>query len=252
MAHWLLPDWLQMFAPDTPLLEIFLRGSLMYLALFAMIRFVLKRQAGDVSLTDVLLIVLIADAAQNAMADDYTSIPDGILLVGTLVFWNFALDWLAFRFPRVRKLVHPDPLPLVRDGHVLQDNLRKELITEDELMSQLRQQGVDDVGKVKEANMEGDGRVSVIEKEAGTPAGGGSACPAPEQTDDGGGGSREVEEFLKAAARLQELGRWHEEQMAAIKGVLAAHGVRAGLATGGRRAGNGRAEMVEPLGERGA
>lgn len=155
-------DWAQVFMFDTPVAEIFVRGSLTYLALFAILRFVLKREAGTVGITDLLVVVLIADAAQNAMSDDYHSITDGILLVATIVFWSFALNWLGYHVPALRPFLHPPPLTLVRDGRMLRPNMRRELITEDELMSQLRQQGVDDLGEVKIACMEGDGRISVI------------------------------------------------------------------------------------------
>ena len=113
-------------------------------------------------ITDLLVVVLIADAAQNAMSDDYRSIPDGLLLVGTIIFWSWALNWLGFRFPRIQRFVHPAPLPLVRDGRMLRKNMARELITEDELMSQLRLQGASEVSQVESALMEGDGRISVI------------------------------------------------------------------------------------------
>lgn len=127
-----------------------------------MLRLVLRREAGTVGITDLLVVVLIADAAQNAMGDDYRSIPDGLLLVATIIFWSWALNWLGFRFPRIQRLVHPAPLPLVKDGRLLRKNMARELITEDELMSQLRLQGASDVRQVASALMEGDGRISVI------------------------------------------------------------------------------------------
>lgn len=157
-------EWAKMLIPDTPLLEIFLRGSIVYLALFFLLRVVLKRESGTLGITDLLVVVLIADAAQNAMADDYTSLPDGILLVATIIFWSHALNWLGYRFPRIQRLVHPDPLPLIRDGRMLRRNMRQELLTEDELRSQLRLQGAEDPAEVKVAHMEGDGRVSVIQR----------------------------------------------------------------------------------------
>jgi uncharacterized membrane protein YcaP (DUF421 family) len=157
-------DWANVLLPQTPLLEIIVRGSVTYLALFALLRLVLKRETGAVGMTDLLVVVLIADAAQNAMADDYRSVPDGIILVVTLVFWSWALNWLGYHFPLIQRLVHPPPLPLVRDGRMLRRNMAQELITEDELMSQLRLQGVDDLAQVAAANMEGDGRISVVER----------------------------------------------------------------------------------------
>jgi uncharacterized membrane protein YcaP (DUF421 family) len=152
----------KIFLPSTPLLEIIMRGSIMYLTLFSMLRLVLKRVAGTIGMADLLMVVLIADAAQNALSADYRSITDGVILVITIVFWNYALDWIGFRFPRFQRFFHPPPLPLVRDGQLLRRNMRQELITIDELMSQLRQQGIEDLAQVKSAAIEGDGRISVV------------------------------------------------------------------------------------------
>lgn len=155
-------DWARLMMPDTPLLEIIFRGSAIYLGLFLLLRLVLKRQSGGVGITDLLVVVLIADAAQNGMADDYHSVTDGLLLVGVIIFWSHLLDWLGYRFPALARLIHPPPLPLIRNGVMMRRNLRQELITEEELLTQLRQQGIQDVKQVKMANMEGDGRVSVV------------------------------------------------------------------------------------------
>jgi uncharacterized membrane protein YcaP (DUF421 family) len=161
--NWFGPlHWERLFALDTPVAEIFLRGTIMYLALFLLLRLLLKRQAGTVSITDLLVLVLIADAAQNGMAGDYHSIPDGILLVATIILWNVLLEILSFRFAFIRKITHPPPLLLVEHGKINRAHLRRELITQAELMSQLREQGVNYIGEVKKAYMEGDGNISVL------------------------------------------------------------------------------------------
>lgn len=157
-------DWQALFVPSVPVLETIIRGTLVYLALFALLRLVLKREAGALGVTDLLVVVLIADAAQNAMANDYRSIPDGILLVATIILWSYALDWLSYRSPRFARLIQPAPLLLVQDGVMLRRNLRRELITEDELMSSLRRQGVADLSEVRRAYMEPDGRISVLRR----------------------------------------------------------------------------------------
>jgi uncharacterized membrane protein YcaP (DUF421 family) len=156
-------DWKTIFLPDVPLLEIILRASVMYISLFVLLRVILKRQTGSLGMTDLLLITLLADASQNAMAGEYTSIVDGIVLVSTIIFWNYAFDWLSFKFDWFSRLIEPAPLLLIRDGKLLHRNMRKELITEEELMGQLRQQGLDDPAKVKEAYMESDGQFSVVQ-----------------------------------------------------------------------------------------
>jgi len=156
-------DWKALFLPDIPLIEIVLRSSIMYLSLFILLRIILKRQSGTLGITDLLLITLLADASQNGMAGEYKSIPNGILLVATIIFWNFALDWLSYKSPIFQRLIEPPPLLLVKNGQLLRRNMRKELVTDEELMVQLREQGVSDISNVKEAYMESDGHISVVE-----------------------------------------------------------------------------------------
>ena len=155
-------NWHQLFVPETSLLELVVRGSVMYLMLLAALRVLVRRHVGSLNLMDLLLIVLIADAAQNAMAAEYRSISEGLVLCGTLVAWNYLLDWAAFKSKFVARLLEPSPLPLIRDGQILRRNLRQEFITKEELLSQLREQGIEDVGEVKTAYLEPDGVLSVI------------------------------------------------------------------------------------------
>lgn len=155
----------ELFRFDMSPLELIVRGTVLYWFLFALFRFVLRRDAGSIAITDILLLVLIADASQNAMAGGYDSISEGLVLVATIAGWNWLLDWAAWRFPAVRRLVEPPPLQLVRQGRVQRENLRRELLTIDELKSKLREQGVDDISKVRSAYMEGDGSISVIRRD---------------------------------------------------------------------------------------
>lgn len=155
-------DWSDLLTLQTPLLEIFLRGTAVYLALFFMLRFVLRRQSAGLGVSDLLVVVLIADAASNALGDDYRSIPDGLLLVAVLIGWAWALDALGYRFPVVQRVVKPQKLPLVRDGQMLVSNMRKELVTREELRSELRQQGIEDLAAVRVAYMEPNGRISAV------------------------------------------------------------------------------------------
>jgi uncharacterized membrane protein YcaP (DUF421 family) len=154
-------DWQALFAFSVSPLELVVRGSAIYAFLFAVFRVLLRRDVGSIAVADVLLLVLIADAAQNAMAGEYRSISDGIVLVSTIIGWNVLIDWLAFRFERVRKLIEPRALPLVRDGRILHRNLRQEMVSVEDLLAKLREHGVEDVAQVRLAHLEGDGEVSV-------------------------------------------------------------------------------------------
>lgn len=157
-------DWKTVFIPTLSLAEIILRGTIVYLLLFLLLR-VLRREAGAIGITDVLVIVLIADAAQNAMAGEYKSITEGAILVGTIAFWDYSFDWLGYRFAWFQRVVRPAPLLLIKDGRLLRRNMRQEMITKEELESQLRQQGIEDIAQVKKCYLEGDGNISVITEE---------------------------------------------------------------------------------------
>jgi uncharacterized membrane protein YcaP (DUF421 family) len=153
-----------LFGVHVPVLEILLRGSCVYWFLFLIFRFLLRRDGGALGLADILLVVIVADAAQNAMAGDYKSITEGALLVGTIALWNVALDRAAYHWPIVDRFAHPRVLPLIRHGRLLHDNLKREMLTTDELLAKLRQQGVGKLSEVRHAYMESDGEISVIKR----------------------------------------------------------------------------------------
>ena len=175
-----MPDLAELFSFSLSPWEIVLRGSAVYWFLFALFRFVLRRDVGSIAITDMLLLVLIADASQNAMAGGYKTVSDGFVLVATIAGWNYALDWAAFRFAPLRKLLEGDPIELVRNGRILQRNMRREMVTRSELQSALRAHGIDDLAQVKKATMETNGEISVIEQDkSGNSAGEAHKAPVP-------------------------------------------------------------------------
>ena len=157
-------DWAWLVDFKVPAWELILRGSAMYWFLFLIFRLVLRRDVGAVGVADVLLVVLVADASQNAMTGGYTSVAEGAVLVATLIGWNLLLDWMAYRFPWAYRLVEPPPLLLIRGGRLQHKNLRSEMITLAELRGHLRQHGVESFDEVKAAWYESDGQFSVIKR----------------------------------------------------------------------------------------
>jgi uncharacterized membrane protein YcaP (DUF421 family) len=159
-----MPDWQELFGLSVSPLELVVRGTAVYWFLVLVFRFVLRRDTGSVGMADILLLVIIADAAQNAMAGEYRSITDGLILISTIIGWNLAIDRLSYYSPSVRRLFEPTEVPLIQNGRVLRRNLRREHIAESELMAKLREEGVEDVKEVKAAYFEPDGKISVIKK----------------------------------------------------------------------------------------
>ncbi len=157
-------DWPGLFIPTHSIAEMIVRGTLMYVALFMILRMLLKRQAGGIGLADLLLVVIIADAAQNAFAKEYGSLSEGLVLILTIVFWDYVFDWLGSRVEWFGRMMHPQPLALIKDGRLLRRNMEKETISEDELMTELRKKGIETPAQVKKAYIEGDGHVSIIKK----------------------------------------------------------------------------------------
>jgi uncharacterized membrane protein YcaP (DUF421 family) len=159
-------DWGHLFIPDKPLLQVFIRGTVIYVVIFFLVRLIPNRQVGGVGMNDLLLVVLIASAATNALAGDYKSITSGVVLMATLVLWSYLFNWVGHRFPFFHRLFHPAPKVLIRDGEIQHGNMKRELVTEEELMGKLRRQGISEIGQVKEAYVEADGQISVIRREA--------------------------------------------------------------------------------------
>lgn len=142
--------------------ELMLRGTLMFWFLLLIFRFVLRRDMGDVGVSDFLFVVILGDAAQNAMIGDGTSTIDGMVLIGTLVAWNFSLDWLGYRIPAVERFVSGRKLCLVRHGRLQRRAMRREYITEEDVLAKLREEGLEDLAQVRQMYLEADGQISVI------------------------------------------------------------------------------------------
>ncbi len=140
------------------------RGTITYWFCFLYIRF-FRRSSGQLNISDILLITLISDAAQNSMAGQYESVTEGFVLVGTLVLWDYVINWLGYRSVLFDRLSSPEPALLIKDGIMQKQTMKKELITEDELLGLLRGQGVEKPEEVKLCFLEGSGNVSVIPKQ---------------------------------------------------------------------------------------
>ena len=112
-------DWNSVLIPSLGIAEVVVRGSII-LGLFVIMRFMARRQAGQFGPADLLVIVLIADAAQNGLGKEYQSVTEGLILVMTIVAWEYLLDWLAYRYPALRPLLKPAALTLIENGRLIE------------------------------------------------------------------------------------------------------------------------------------
>lgn len=157
-------DWSGMFGLSMSPWELILRGTVMYWFIFIALRMAGRRDLGSFSTTDMLLLVLIADAAQNGMAAQYNSVTEGALLVLTLVFWSAASNRIAYFFPTTRPFFEPPRILLIKNGELQRRGMRREYVSEDELMEELRLHGVNNVSEVLYAYIESTGDISIKTK----------------------------------------------------------------------------------------
>ncbi len=142
--------------------DIIIRSSCVYVFMVIAFRIFGKRELSQLSIADLVLIVLISNAVQNAMVGDNTSLSGGISAAIILFLLNALLGYLMFRFKGIRKLVQPSPVMLIHNGNILTKNLEKVLLSKDELMSAVREHGVNSAAEVHLAILEADGNISII------------------------------------------------------------------------------------------
>jgi uncharacterized membrane protein YcaP (DUF421 family) len=145
-------------------LEVAIRGSLMYWFLFVIFRFILRRNAGSTGITDILFVVVLGDASQNAMIGNGQTVADGAMLIATLVAWNYLLDYLSSRFDTVAKLTDAPPVVMIRNGRLQFRNMRREYVTQEEIHAKLRSEDVERAEDVRAMYLESDGSFSVLKK----------------------------------------------------------------------------------------
>src|SRR5512135_325780 len=154
-----------MLSTGSVLLDIVLRTATIYIIVLIGMRVAGKRQVGQMTPFDLILLLLIANAVQNAMTGPDTSVLGGLVAAAALFVVNGAVAWISRRSKRAARVVEGTPTLLIRHGLVIDDNLRREGITREDLLRALREHGVGDVASVRNAILEVDGSVSVLRED---------------------------------------------------------------------------------------
>jgi uncharacterized membrane protein YcaP (DUF421 family) len=153
--------------PDIPVIEKVIRSAAVYLFLLVAFRLAGKRQLGQMTAFDLVVLLVISNVVQNALIGNDNSLGGGLLGATVILLLNAVVAWLTFRYKRVERLVEQMPTVLVRHGRILRENLRRERLSLPELRAALRREGVVSLRDVRYALLEEDGHLSVI---AGRPA----------------------------------------------------------------------------------
>ena len=160
-------------------LDIVVRTTIIYLFVVVGLRFGGKRQVGQLSIVDLVVLLLLSNAVQNSMVGDNNSILGGVVAGAVILILGRSLNILIDRFRPIRELIVGEPRILIRDGDVSLRALRQEEISVDELMEALREHGLEETRDVKLAILEVDGSISIVPMPAAEAAfqGGGSHGP---------------------------------------------------------------------------
>jgi len=151
-----------MFALMMSAWDIVLRTAVIYLVILIGLRLAGKREIGQMTVFDLVVLLLIANAVQNAMLGPDTSLAGGILAAVVLLVLNAVVARLRLRWPLLRRLVEGSPTLLVLRGEVITDHLRREGLDQETLEAALREHGVADLSEVEMAVLEIDGSISVV------------------------------------------------------------------------------------------
>lgn len=150
--------------------EVVLRTAIVYLFLVAVLRVSGKRQVGQMSVLELVVILVISDAVQNSMVGDNLTLWGGLVAVVTLVTLDLALKTMARRSKPLRTAIEGEPRLLVRDGRMLERAIEAEGLEVDEVRAAIRSHGLAGVDDVRFAVLETDGSISVIPRDRGEPA----------------------------------------------------------------------------------
>ncbi len=155
--HW----WL----PEIPIIEKILRSLIVYVFLLVMFRLLGKRQVGQMTPFDLIVLLILSNVLQNAMIGPDNSVAGGLIGAATVLGANRVLSRVAYDHPRLERIVERISTLLVHDGKFLEENIRRETISRDDLLSNLRSQGCFALSEVHAAVLEASGKISLLRRE---------------------------------------------------------------------------------------
>ena len=147
--------------PEMPIIETVLRAAVLYFFILLILRILPRRSTGELGAMDLVFILLITESASHALGD-FSSLGDGLIMLSLFIGFNYLVNQLTYHSPFFQKIFEHPAIPVIKDGKLLRRNMRKELLTEEELMAGLRENGIDDISEVRKACVEGEGELSFI------------------------------------------------------------------------------------------
>lgn len=143
-------------------MDIVLRATVMFAILFALLRLMGKRELGQMTPFELVMLVVVGDLIQQGITHNDFSLTGATLAIATFAFWTVVLGWLVYLSPRAQRLVEGAPQVLVRNGALVEANLRRDRLTRAEIESEMRLAGIAHLKDVAWAILEPEGKISFI------------------------------------------------------------------------------------------
>jgi uncharacterized membrane protein YcaP (DUF421 family) len=151
-------------------MDIVLRASFMFFAVFLLLRLLGKRELGQMTPFEMVTLVVMGDLIQQGITHNDFSLTGAVLAIATFAFWGVAIGWLVYLFPRLKGALEGEPRVIVRAGELLRDNLRRDRMTVAEVESEMRLAGIARLAEVEWAILEPSGKISFIKRDGGDAA----------------------------------------------------------------------------------
>src|SRR5947207_2855790 len=145
-------------------MELVIRATVIYFFLWAVARGTGKRELSQMTAFELILLVVMGDLIQQGTTQEDTSLTGAMIVIATMAFWILLFSYLAFRFKRARDVIDGVPVIVIRDGQLIDQALRLERITEEEVLDAARAQGIADLDDVWCAVLEPDGKFSFLRR----------------------------------------------------------------------------------------
>jgi uncharacterized membrane protein YcaP (DUF421 family) len=149
-------------------MDIVLRATVIFVALYLLMRLMGKRELGQMTPFELIVLVVIGDLIQQGVTQNDFSLTGAVIAISTIAFWALVMSWASFLWPRAERILEGEPRVIVRDGEIVTGNLRRNRLTHGEIESEMRLAGIAHLRDVKWAILEPKGKISFIERGHGT------------------------------------------------------------------------------------
>lgn len=154
----------QLFHMNAPAFHFLIRATIVYFAVLFLIRIGGKREIGQMGAGEFVAVLLISNAVQNSMNGGDNSITAGMILACVIIVWSTFIAYLTYKSKKAANIIMGAPTLLIHNGKILEENLKKELLSVYELKAILRRQGIHDISDIYAAILESDGIISITRK----------------------------------------------------------------------------------------